>query len=335
MTGLSKRGFYSSRKDTRQKYEKNRTDRAPAEEKAMTLQQLRYVIMTADCGSMNEAAKRLFISQPSLSGTIKELEEEIGLDIFLRSNRGIVITPEGEEFLGYARQVAEQYRLLTDKYLDKESKKKFSVSMQHYTFAVKAFVEMVKKVGMEQYEFAIHETKTHEVIENVRNFRSEIGILYLNDFNEQVMSKLLRENSLEFTELFQCDTYVYLWSGHPLAGEPVISMDQLEEYPCLAFDQGKNNSFYLAEEMKSTYEYKKIIKADDRATLLNLMVGLNAYTLCSGIICEELNGADYKAVPLAESEKMRIGYIRRKGAGISRIGRVYIEELLAYKDKLL
>lgn len=207
--------------------------------------------------------------------------------------------------------------------------------MQHYTFAVKAFVEMVKKVGMDQYEFAIHETKTHEVIENVRNFRSEIGILYLNDFNEQVMSKLLRENSLEFTELFQCDTYVYLWSGHPLAGEPVISMDQLEEYPCLAFDQGKNNSFYLAEEMKSTYEYKKIIKADDRATLLNLMVGLNAYTLCSGIICEELNGADYKAVPLAESEKMRIGYIRRKGAGISRIGRVYIEELLAYKDKLL
>ena len=166
----------------------------------MTLQQLRYVIMTADCGSMNEAAKRLFISQPSLSGTIKELEEEIGLDIFLRSNRGIVITPEGEEFLGYARQVAEQYRLLTNKYLDKESKKKFSVSMQHYTFAVKAFVEMVKKVGMDQYEFAIHETKTHEVIENVRNFRSEIGILYLNDFNEQVMSKLLRENSLEFTD---------------------------------------------------------------------------------------------------------------------------------------
>jgi DNA-binding transcriptional LysR family regulator len=294
----------------------------------MTLQQLRYVIMIADCGSMNEAAKQLFISQPSLSGTIKELELEIGFDIFLRSNRGIVITPEGEEFLTYAKQVSEQYRLLEEKYIEKKSKKKFSVSMQHYTFAVKAFVEMVKKVGMEQYEFAVHETKTSEVIENVKNFKSELGVLYLNDFNEQVMTKVLRENSLEFVELFQCDTYVYLWSGHPLANKEVISMKELEEYPCLAFDQGKNNSFYLAEEVKSTYDYKRIIKANDRATILNLMIGLHGYTLCSGIICEELNGDDYKAVPLVESEIMRIGYIKRKGSIISSNGELYIKELI-------
>ena len=249
----------------------------------MTLQQLRYAIMIADYGSMNEAAKQLFVSQPNLSKTIKELEDEIGLTIFLRSNRGIVITPEGEEFLGYARQVTEQYRLLTDKYIEKKSKKKFSVSSQHYTFAVKAFVEMVKKVGMEQYEFAIHETKTFEVIENVKNFKSEIGILYLNDFNGQVLEKLLKENNLEFIDLFECDTFVYLWSGHPLAQKEVITMVELEEFPCLAFDQGKNNSFYLAEEMKSTYEYKRIIKTNDRATMLNLMVGLSGYTLCSGI----------------------------------------------------
>jgi DNA-binding transcriptional LysR family regulator len=294
----------------------------------MTLQQLRYVIMIADCGSMNEAAKQIFISQPSLSGTIKELELEIGFDIFLRSNRGIVITPEGEEFLTYAKQVSEQYRLLEEKYIEKKSKKKFSVSMQHYTFAVKAFVEMVKKVGMEQYEFAVHETKTSEVIENVKNFKSELGVLYLNDFNEQVMTKVLRENSLEFVELFQCDTYVYLWSGHPLANKEVISMKELEEYPCLAFDQGKNNSFYLAEEVKSTYDYKRIIKANDRATILNLMIGLHGYTLCSGIICEELNGDDYKAVPLVESEIMRIGYIKRKGSIISSNGELYIKELI-------
>ncbi len=294
----------------------------------MTLQQLRYVIMIADCGSMNEAAKQLFISQPSLSGTIKELELEIGFDIFLRSNRGIVITPEGEEFLTYAKQVSEQYRLLEEKYIEKKSKKKFSVSMQHYSFAVKAFVEMVKKVGMEQYEFAVHETKTSEVIENVKNFKSELGVLYLNDFNEQVMTKVLRENSLEFVELFQCDTYVYLWSGHPLAKKEVISMKELEEYPCLAFDQGKNNSFYLAEEVKSTYDYKRIIKANDRATILNLMIGLHGYTLCSGIICEELNGDDYKAVPLVESEIMRIGYIKRKGSIISNNGELYIKELI-------
>ena len=289
----------------------------------------------ADCGSMNEAAKQLFISQPSLSETMKELETEIGLDIFLRSNRGIVITPEGEEFLGYARQVTEQFGLLQSKYIDKKVKEKFSVSTQHYTFAVKAFVETVKQIGMEQYEFAVHETTTISVIENVKNFKSEIGVLYENDFNEKVLNKMFKENGLEFVELFSCDTFVYLWSGHPLAKQDVITMEELDEYPCLSFDQGKNNSLYLAEEMKSTYEYRRLIKANDRATLLNLMIGLNAYTLCSGIICEDLNGDDYKAVPLKETEKMRIGYIKRKGAKVSHIGELYIEELKKYKEKVM
>ena len=301
----------------------------------MTLQQLKYALTIADCGSMNEAAKQLFISQPSLSETMKELETEIGLDIFLRSNRGIVITPEGEEFLGYARQVTEQFGLLQSKYIDKKVKEKFSVSTQHYTFAVKAFVETVKQIGMEQYEFAVHETTTISVIENVKNFKSEIGVLYENDFNEKVLNKMFKENGLEFVALFSCDTFVYLWSGHPLAKQDVITMEELDEYPCLSFDQGKNNSLYLAEEMKSTYEYRRLIKANDRATLLNLMIGLNAYTLCSGIICEDLNGNDYKAVPLKETEKMRIGYIKRKGAKVSHIGELYIEELKKYKEKVM
>lgn len=301
----------------------------------MTLQQLKYALTIADCGSMNEAAKQLFISQPSLSETMKELETEIGLDIFLRSNRGIVITPEGEEFLGYARQVTEQFGLLQSKYIDKKVKEKFSVSTQHYTFAVKAFVETVKQIGMEQYEFAVHETTTISVIENVKNFKSEIGVLYENDFNEKVLNKMFKENGLEFVELFSCGTFVYLWSGHPLAKQDVITMEELDEYPCLSFDQGKNNSLYLAEEMKSTYEYRRLIKANDRATLLNLMIGLNAYTLCSGIICEDLNGNDYKAVPLKETEKMRIGYIKRKGAKVSHIGELYIEELKKYKEKVM
>ena len=279
----------------------------------MTLQQLKYALTIADCGSMNEAAKQLFISQPSLSETMKELETEIGLDIFLRSNRGIVITPEGEEFLGYARQVTEQFGLLQSKYIDKKVKEKFSVSTQHYTFAVKAFVETVKQIGMEQYEFAVHETTTISVIENVKNFKSEIGVLYENDFNEKVLNKMFKENGLEFVELFSCDTFVYLWSGHPLAKQDVITMEELDEYPCLSFDQGKNNSLYLAEEMKSTYEYRRLIKANDRATLLNLMIGLNAYTLCSGII----------------------GYIKRKGAKVSHIGELYIEELKKYKEKVM
>ncbi len=296
----------------------------------MTLQQLKYAIAIADSGSMNEAAKRLFISQPSLSGTIRELEDELGLDIFLRSNRGITITPEGEEFLGYARQVCQQYSLLEDRYTGKQGKKHFSVSMQHYSFAVKAFVETVKQAGMEEYEFAVHETRTHEIIENVKNFKSELGVIYISDFNRQVITKLLNENSLEFTPLFDCDTFVYLWSGHPLAGRKKIFFDELQGYPCLAFDQGKNNSLYLAEEVKSACEYKRIIRANDRATMLNLMIGLNGYTLCSGIICAELNGSDYCAVPLVESEKMTIGCIKRKGSSLTPIASIYIDELKKY-----
>ena len=196
-------------------------------------------------------------------------------------------------------------------------------------------METVKQAGMERYEFAVHETTTYDVLENVKNFRSEIGVLYLNDFNEKVMNKIIREHGLEFIELFSCDTYVYLWSGHPLAKQEVISMEELDAYPCLSFDQGEHHSLYLAEEMKSTYDYKRLIKANDRATLLNLMIGLNAYTLCSGIICEELNGSDYMAIPLKETEKMRIGYVKRKGAKVSHIGEIYIGELKKYRENVM
>ena len=299
----------------------------------MTLQQLRYVITIADRGSMNEAAKQLFISQPSLSGAVRELEEETGISLFLRSNRGIVMTPEGEEFLGYARQVTEQYRLLSEKYIDKKSKKKFSVSIQHYSFAVKAFVDMAKQFDMSQYEFAIRETKTYEVIEDVKNFRSEIGILFINDFNEKVLMKLFQQSGVEFHEILKCGIYVYLWKGHPLADREEVTMEDLDEYPCLSFEQGEYNSFYFAEEVLSTYEYKQLIKANDRATMLNLTVGLNGYTLCSGILSEELNGSGYRAVKLKSDEVMTIGYIVRKGVVISPLGQKYLEEISKFKNK--
>lgn len=302
----------------------------------MTLTQLKYAIAVAGAASMSEAARILFVSQPSLSSSIKDLEEEIGLELFRRTNRGISLTPEGEEFIGYARQIVEQYELMETKYIEKKAaKKKFSVSMQHYTFAVNAFVEMVKQFGMDEYEFAVRETKTYDVIEDVKNFKSEIGILYLNDFNRKVLTKIFHESNLEFHEILKCPIYVYLWKGHPLASKKIIALEELEEYPCLAFDQGINNSFYFAEEVLSTYDYKQLIRANDRATMLNLMVGLNGYTLCSGIICEELNGADYCAVKLQSDEVMTIGYLVRKGISLSPLGKKYLEEISKYQDKML
>lgn len=297
----------------------------------MTLQQLRYVIEVAKTGSMNVAAKQLFVSQPSLSMAIRELENDVHISIFERTTKGVVITAEGEEFLGYARQIINQVELLEDKYIEAgQIKKKFGVSAQHYSFAVKAFVEMVKGFDMDKYEFAIREARTHDVIHDVVTGKSEIGILYTNEFNEKVLNKIFKDNQLEFIHLFTCQGYAYLWKNHPLAGKKVIALEELQDYPCLSFEQGDNNSFYFAEEILSTYDFKKTIKSNDRATNLNLMVGLNAFTLCSGIICEELNGSDYIAVKLAEEVTMDIGYIKRAHMNISEIGELYIEEIKKY-----
>ena len=302
----------------------------------MTLQQLRYAIAIADCKSMNKAAAELFITQPSLSNTIKDLENEIHIEIFVRTNRGITITPEGEEFLGYARQMLEQYQLIEQRYIESDSfKKKFSVSTQHYTFAVEAFIALARSFGMDKYEFAIHETKTKDVIENVRLRKSEVGIIYKNEFNDKFISKILREADLEFCPLFECNIYVYMSQYHPLARKDRIRFEELQPYPCLSFEQGDSNSFYFAEEVLSTADYPRIIKADDRATFLNLMLGLNAYTLCSGIICQELNGQEYIAVPLDTAEIMNIGYIKQKKVPLSKVGNRYVEELKKYREKVL
>lgn len=302
----------------------------------MTLNQLKYVITLSKVNSINEAAKILFISQPSLTSSLKSLEEELGFDIFLRSKTGISLTVKGSEFLGYAKSVVEQFDILDAKYISQgTAKRSFQVSMQHYTFAVNAFVEVINQYGMDEYKFEIHETKTHEVIENVKNQKSEIGVLYLNEYNKSVLGKIFNDSNIEFIPLFACNIYVYMSKSNPLAKNKLIKMEDLDDYPCLAFAQGDYNSFYFAEEVLSTYNYKRLVRANDRATLLNLMVGINGYTLCSGIICEDLNGTDYCAIKLDTDEKMTIGYIKRKASVLSEIGRKYIEELGKYKDKVL
>ena len=302
----------------------------------MTLQQLKYVTTVAQTGTISDAAKKLFISQPSLTKAVRELEKEMGITIFERTNRGIVISKEGETFLGYARQVLEQAALLEETYKKKAGRKQeFSVSTQHYSFAVNAFVELIERYGSEKYDFCLRETQTYEIIEDVAQMKSEIGILYLNDFNRTILEKLIKEHDLVFTELFVAKPHIFVSTKNPLAGKKSVTIEELEPYPYLSFEQGDNSSFYLAEELLPTNEYSQIIHANDRATMLNLMIGLNGYTLCSGIMCEELNGSDYCAVKLKSDEIMTIGYISRKGVPISPLGKKYLEEISKYKDKAL
>jgi len=298
----------------------------------MTLQQLYYVITISEAGSMNKASEQLYIAQPSLTSSVKELVRELGITIFNRSGRGVTLTADGAEFLLYARQLYSQYSVIKEKYGDRGTrKKKFGVSAQHYSFAVKAFVEMVKELDSSEYEFAVRETKTRDIISDVAALRSEIGILYLSDFNRAALTKQLDANELEFHHLIDCAAHVYLWKGHPLAGNSEITFSQLADYPCLSFEQGDSSSLYYSEEILSEKEYSQIIKANDRAPMLNLMVGLNGYTLCSGIICSELNGNDFRAVPFSgENGQMEVGYITKKNIILSSVGRLYIEKISEY-----
>ena len=299
----------------------------------MTLQQLKYVIAVAETGRITQAASKLYISQPSLTNAIHELEKEMNIVIFNRTNKGIVLSKEGEIFLGYARQILEQAAILEEKYKhNKGGKKHFCVSTQHYSFAVNAFVDLIKEYGQEEYDFSLRETQTYEIIEDVARMRSEIGILFLSDFNEAVISKFLKAHDLEFHQLFAARPHVFISSRHPLALKKVITNKELEIYPYLSFEQGEHNPFYFSEEIFSASERKKNIRVRDRATLFNLLIGLNGYTVCSGVIDKKLNGKNIIAVPLAEKNDMRIGYITHGRGRLSRLGDTYLEALKRYLE---
>jgi len=294
----------------------------------VTLQQLKYVIEVAGRGSINEAAKRLFITQPSLSNAIKDLEEELGFELFERSNKGIALSKEGVEFLRYARQVVEQAELLESRYFDaKPSPQHFSVSTQHYAFAVNAFVSLVREYGHDEYELTLRETKTYEIIEDVKSMRSEIGILYLNEFNEKVIDKLLKSSNLYFTSLFTAKPHIFISVNNPLAKQSIVTIDQLDDYPYLSFDQGEYNSFHFAEEILSTLTHKKSIRVNDRATLFNLLIGLNGYTISTGVLSADLNGNEIIPVPLDCDETINVGWIAHRSASLSILGNAYIEAL--------
>ena len=297
----------------------------------MTLQQLKYVTTIANIGSISEAAKRLFVSQPSLTKAIKELEKEMGITIFDLTNKGITVSKEGERFLGYARQVLEQAALLEEQYKSQSGgKKQFSVSTQHYSFAVNAFVELLKGAEIDQYDVSLRETQTYEIIDDVAHMKSEIGLLYYNDFNRPVLEKLIHTNELTFTELFTAHPHIFIGKTHPLAHKEVVSMDELEEYPYISFEQGDHNSFYFSEEIFSTVVRPKHIRVRDRASLFSLLLGLDGYTVSSGVIDKEVNGENIISVPLAEEGLMHIGYITNNKMQRSRLGQEYIHALEQY-----
>jgi DNA-binding transcriptional LysR family regulator len=294
----------------------------------VTLQQLRYAIEIANSGSMNEAAKKLFVSQPSLSNAIKELESELGITIFERTNRGISISVEGMEFLGYARQIIEQTELMENRYTGKKrSPIYFSISTQHYAFVVDAFVNLMKHNDVSEYNFSLRETQTYEIIEDVRTLRSDLGILYINESNYKHMNKLFSDGNLKFTPLFNTDPHLYVRTGHPLAHKDVITQNDIMPFPYITFEQGENNSMHFSEEMLSFSQIEKNIKVNDRATLTNLLMGTDCYTVGTGILASDLNGDGLKTIPFESNEVFTVGWIAHKDRRPSVMASKYIEIL--------
>ncbi len=293
-----------------------------------SIRQLNYAIKTAELGSISEAAKRLFISQPSLSNALKAIEEELNITIFQRSAKGASLTADGEEFIAYAQQIVAQVELLEAKYKkDKQPRRLFSVSSQHYAFAVHAFSELVKHYVEDEYEFTLRETETHNILEDLHSFRSELGIIYLNDFNQKVLEKVFREKQLIFTPLFYAKPHVFVAKNNPLAKKTRVTLADLEDYPYLSFEQGQTNSFYFSEEILSTRFNKKSIKVSDRATIFNLMIGVNGYTISSGIISRKLNDENIIAIPLAINETITIGWLKHRQSHLSALAKEYLNYL--------
>ena len=294
----------------------------------MTLKQLQYMVTVAEEGNITNAARKLYIAQPSLTTAIHELENELDITLFQRSNKGIKLTAEGEEFLGYARQVLEQTTLIQERYTGKKAGKlKFFVSSQHYSFAVEAFVELLKRSEADKYEFHMRETQTFNIIDDVAHLRSEIGILYLNKFNEEVIRKTLKDNDLSFTPLFTAKPHVFIGKNSPLAKKRYLTLEDLKPYPRLSYEQGSHNSFYFSEEILSTVECDKELVVLDRATLFNMLIGLNGYTIGSGVINEELNGPNIIAKKLKIDDYMEIGYIIPNSIRPSHLTSEYIDIL--------
>ncbi len=300
----------------------------------MNITQLKYVLETANSSSMREASAKLFVSQPALSSSIKELEEELGIVIFERTNKGITLTDEGREFLTYAKAAVGQYGILEDRYLSKDGdKEKFSVSAQHYNFAIRAFTEVIKRSDPEKYVFSIRETKTKEVLDDVGSLRSEVGIISFSGSNEALMKKLFRDYRLEFTPLMIRDTYVYVWRDHPFAKRKEISIEEMQEFPCISFDQTGDGNFYITEEAMADYSFDKMIKSDDRATTLEMIAELDGYSVGCGMLSEEdsvLRGL--VSIKMKEEDPLTIGYITKKGSVRSKYGAEYVAELQKYKE---
>lgn len=293
----------------------------------MTLQQLKYAVTVSACGTISAAAEKLFISQPSLTTAIRELESEMGVTIFSRTNRGVIVSREGEEFLGYARQILSQAQLLQERFSGREQgEKRFAVSSQHFNFTVLAFSRLVQNFRGPRYSFHFRETTTYEVLEDVSQLRSEVGILALNEDNERFLRRMFGKLGLEFTELKRVQAELFVSAEHPLAGRRFVTVEDVSPYPCITFEQGEHNGQFFFEGLSAVAaQSHKTICVRERATEYQLLRALNGFSPDVGV--SAMYREEFVSLPLEPKQFHTIGYILRRDVTPSPMTLEYIQAL--------
>lgn len=294
----------------------------------MTIQQCRYVLEIARCGSFSQAAKQLFVAQSSLSFGVKALESELGITIFERSGSGTCLTDEGAEFIKYARQICKNTDLITERY-DQNIRQKLYIATQHYDFIADIFGKFLTEEGSNAYRFSIREIETYNVIRDVQTAASDIGILAIKDSNLEIMKRYLSRRKLGFTPLLEVRPHVFFRKGHPLEDKKLLTMGDLKDFPYVSYEQGEHNSDYFTEELMDASYIPKHIEISDRATLMNVLLLTDAYTAGTGIMPSALNKGDIVSVPLDTQERYHIGYILNKERKTAEITLKFIDRLRA------
>lgn len=293
----------------------------------MTIQQCRYALEIAATGSFSEAAKQLFVAQSSLSVSIKALEQELGIRIFERSGSGVHLTEEGSEFVRYAAGIVDNERLIAERYRSAEAVSRLRIATQHYDFIADIFGSFLLDVKAERYQLAIREIETHNVVQEVLTGNSDVGILAIKEGDSDIMRRYLDKKGISFRALLRVPPHVFLRREHPLAARGALTYEELSAYPYVSYEQGEHNSSYFTEEMQDSLAAEKHIEISDRATLMNLLLMTDAYTVGTGIMPSALNKGDIVSIPLDCNDGYVIGYILNDSRKVSEMAAAFIEKL--------
>jgi len=293
-------------------------------ENSMTLKQMRYIIAVHQYASISEAAKKLYLTQPSLTSSIHQLEHELGFTIFIRSRNGVEVTPKGLELIKQMKTILEAVDSMEEKFSGPgKDRQTLSISAQHYNFAADAFIRLIQESGS-IYTFHFLETTTLEVIENTASGLSELGILYYSKNNASVIMRELKNRGLAFHLLFEAKPHVFLRAGHPLAAKNELTQDDLAPYPFLAYSQGTEASYNFLEEVVPAAGKDQVIYVQDRSTCYRLLEHTDAYSIGSGILSKESGTDQVRSMPLADCEDMHIGWIQKKDQELSALARRFL-----------